>query len=325
MGLKDIDLTIVNPYSGHFIGYKIDKGKLSVDVTYKIEDRKLDAKQHFVVDQLELGDRVESPDAVHAPVKLAVALLKDRHGVIDIDLPMNGSIDDPQFRIGPLIWKAFVNLIVKAATAPFALLANLFGGHENMNVVEFPAGSAELDTASREQLTTVAKSLKERPQLKLDVPIVYVQHIDAPEMAAARLNEQLTARVAGTRQGKKHPDTALEVALADPEKHYRLLLEQYRSTLGKDAPLPQSAQAVEDAKRKEAPPYEQAINDLNAALIGKIEVPDADLVALGKERARAIQDALVTNGEIDPARVFIVAAAPKPETGDKVRVEMALK
>ena len=96
MGLKDIDLTIVNPYSGHFIGYKIDKGKLSVDVTYKIEDRKLDAKQHFVVDQLELGDRVESPDAVHGPVKLAVALLKDRHGVIDIDLPMNGSIDDPQ-------------------------------------------------------------------------------------------------------------------------------------------------------------------------------------------------------------------------------------
>jgi Domain of Unknown Function (DUF748) len=325
MGLKDIDLTIVNPYSGHFIGYKIDKGKLSVDVTYKIEDRKLDAKQHFVVDQLELGDRVESPDAVHGPVKLAVALLKDRHGVIDIDLPMNGSIDDPQFRLGPLIWKAFVNLIAKVATAPFALLANLFGGHENMNVVEFPAGSAELDTASQEQLTTVAKSLKERPQLKLDVPIVYMQHIDAPEMAAARLNEQLMARVAGTRQGKKHPDTALEVALADPEKHYRLLLEQYRSTLGKDAPLPQSAQAVEDAKRKEAPPYEQAINDLNAALIGKIEVPDADLVALGKERARAIQDALVTNGAIDPARVFIVAAAPKPETGDKVRVEMALK
>src|SRR4029077_3307091 len=199
MSLKDIDLTIVNPYSGHFIGYKIDKGKLSVDVTYKIEDRKLDAKQHFVVDQLELGDRVESPDAVHAPVKLAVALLKDRHGVIDIDLPMNGSIDDPQFRIGPLIWKAFVNLTAKAATAPFALLANLFGGHENMNVVEFPAGSAELNTASQEQLTAVAKSLKERPQLKLDVPIVYVQHIDAPEMAAARLNEQLTARVAGTR------------------------------------------------------------------------------------------------------------------------------
>ena len=100
MGFKDIDLTIVNPYSGHFIGYKIDKGKLSVDVSYKIEQRKLDAKQHFVVDQLELGDRVESPDAIHAPIKIAVALLKDRNGVIDIDLPMQGSIDDQFTRCG---------------------------------------------------------------------------------------------------------------------------------------------------------------------------------------------------------------------------------
>ena len=306
MSLKDIDLTIVNPYSGRFIGYKIDKGKLSVDVTYKIDDRKLDAKQHFVVDQLELGDRVESPDAVHGPVKLAVALLKDRHGVIDIDLPMNGSIDDPQFRIGPLIWKAFVNLIVKVATAPFALLGNLFGGGEHMNVVEFAAGSAELDKPSQEQLATIAKSLKERPQLKLDVPIVYAKNIDAPKMAAARLNAELLARVAGTRQGKKHPQSAGEEALVDPEKHYRLLVEQFRATLGKDAPLPASAQAVENAKRKETPPYDQAINDLAAALIAKIDVPEGDLVALGKDRARAIQDALLSDGQIEPGRVFAV-------------------
>jgi hypothetical protein len=100
MGFKDIDLTIVNPYSGHFVGYKIDKGKLSVDVSYHIEQRRLSAVQHFVVDQLELGERVESPDAVHLPLKLAVALLKDRKGVIDLDLPMSGSIDDRRFASG---------------------------------------------------------------------------------------------------------------------------------------------------------------------------------------------------------------------------------
>jgi hypothetical protein len=325
MSLKDIDLTIVNPYSGHFIGYKIDKGKLSVDVTYKIDQRKLDAKQHFVVDQLELGDRVESVDAIHAPVKLAVALLKDRHGVIDIDLPMNGSIDDPQFRIGPIIWKAFINLIVKAATAPFALLGHLFGGGEHMNVVEFGAGSAALDQAAREQLAGVAKALKERPQLKLDVPIVYDTNIDRPKLAAAHLNGELLTREAGTREGRKHPQTAAEAALADPEKHYRLLLDQYRATLGKEAPLPQSAQAVENAKRKEAPPYDQAVTELDAALIAKIDVPDEDLVALGKDRARAIQDALLSDGQIEPGRVFAVTSAPKNETGDKVKVEMALK
>jgi hypothetical protein len=325
MSFKDIDLTIVNPYSGHFIGYKIDKGKLSVDVSYKIDQRKLDAKQHFVVDQLELGDRVESPDAIHAPVKLAVALLKDRNGVIDIDLPMTGSIDDPHFRLGPIIWKAFINLIVKAATAPFALLGHLFGGGEHVNVVEFSPGSAELDKPSKDQLATVAKALKERPQLKLDVPIVYSKTIDAPQLAATRLQQDLTARAAGTREGKKHPQTAGEAALADPEQHFKLLLEQYKASFGKDAALPPSAQAVQAAKRKEAPPYDQAINDMDAALLDKIQVSDEDLVNLGKDRAKAIQDALLSDGQIEPARVFIVDSAPKPESGDKVKVEMAVK
>ena len=149
MSFKDVDLTIVNPYSGHFAGYKIEKGKLSVDVTYKIDQRKLDAKQHFVIDQLQLGDRVDSPDAVHLPFKLAVALLKDRNGIIDLNLPMNGSLDDPTFRIGPIIWKILVNLITKAATAPFALLGHLFGGDEHMNIVEFAPGSAELQKPAR--------------------------------------------------------------------------------------------------------------------------------------------------------------------------------
>jgi hypothetical protein len=325
MSFKDIDLTIVNPYSGHFIGYRIDKGKLSVDVSYKIQDRKLDAKQHFVVDQLELGERVESPDAIHAPVKIAVALLKDRHGVIDIDLPMTGSIDDPKFSIGPIIWKAFINLIIKAATAPFALLGHLFGGGEHMNVVEFSPGSTELDKPSQEQLAALVKSLKERPQLKLDVPIVYSKELDRPPLAAARLHDELVARVGGTRAGKKHPETASEEALGDPEKHYQLLLEQYRASLGKDAQLPESVQAVQAAKRKEAPPYEQAINDLNAALIKSIDIPDTDLVTLGKDRARAIQDALLADGQIEAARVFIVDAPQKADSGGKVKVEMSVK
>src|SRR4029077_13522003 len=197
---KDLDLTIVNPYSGHFAGYKIDKGKLSVDVSYKIDQRKLAAQQHFVVDEFELGDSVDSPEAMHLPLKIAVALLKDRNGVIDIDLPMSGSLDDPSFRVGPIIWKAFVNLIVKAATAPFALLGHLFGGGEHMNVIEFAAGEAELDPPGREQLASMVKALKERPQLKLDVPIVFSRGLDRPQLAAARLRQELKARVLSAPQ-----------------------------------------------------------------------------------------------------------------------------
>jgi hypothetical protein len=316
MSFQDLDLTVVNPYSGHFAGYKIDKGKLSVQVSYKVEQRKLTATQHFVIDQLELGDRVESPDAVHLPLKIAVALLKDRNGVIDLDLPMTGSLDDPKFRIGPIIWKMVVNLVVKVAASPFALLGHLFGGgHEHMNVVEFDAGSAELDKPAQEQLAALAKALKERPQLKLDVPITYSADVDRPQIAATRLRQELMVRVSNTRAGRRHPDSAGEMALADPEKHFKLLVDQYQTDRGKDAPLPATAVAVQQTKRGETPPYDPAINDLRSALIEHVQVPDSDLEALGKERAIAIQGALVSQ-QIEAARVFIVLApaAPKSST-----------
>jgi hypothetical protein len=325
LSFKDLDLTVVNPYSGHFAGYKIDKGKLSVEVSYKIDQRKLTAAQHVVIEQLELGDRVDSPDAVHLPFKIAVALLKDRNGVIDLDLPMTGSLDDPKFSIWPIVWKVLVNVIVKAATAPFALLGHLFGGGEHMNIVAFAPGSAELDQPAKDQLASLVKGMKERPALKLDVPIVYSTTIDRPKMASRVLNHELLTRVQSTRAGKKHPDTAGEVALADPQQHFKLLVEQYQEDLGKDTALPPSAVAVQQAKRGEAPPYDPAISDLNSALIQHIQIPDADLNALGKQRAQAIQGVLLADGGVDPGRVFIVNAPPKPESGDKVTVEMAVK
>jgi hypothetical protein len=144
-------------------------------------------------------------------------------------------------------------------------------------------------------------------------------------MAARRLRQELLARVQNTRAGRKHPDTAGEVALADPQQHFKLLVEQYHTDLGKDAPLPPTALAVQQAKRKETPPYDPAIADLKAALIGHIQVPDSDLKALGKQRAQAIQGVLLADAQVDPGRVFIVNAPPKPESGSRVKVEMAVK
>ena len=316
LSFKDLDLTIVNPYSGYFVGYQIDKGKLSVDVAYKIEQRQLSATQHFVVDQLELGDRVDSPEAMHLPLKIAVALLKDRNGLIDLALPMSGSLDDPSFRIGPVVWKMFVNLIAKVATAPFALLGHLFGGGEHMNVVEFAAGSAELDKPAQDQLAALSKAMKERPQLKLDVPIVSSAGLDRPQLAQTRLRAQLTARVAASRQGRKHPQEAAELALADPGKHLQLLIEQFQADLGKDAPLPASAQKPTDP--------DAAIADLETALVNHMQVPDAELEALGRSRAQAIQNALLADKQIDPERVFVVNAQPRPDSGDTVKVELAV-
>jgi hypothetical protein len=324
LSFKDLDLTIANPYSGYFVGYKIDKGKLSVDVSYKIEQRQLTAAQHFVVDQLELGDRVESPEAMHLPLKLAVALLKDRNGVIDLPLPMTGSLDDPHFAIGPIIWKVFVNVIEKAVTAPFALLGHLFGGGEHMNVVEFAAGSADLSPPVQSQLTALTKALKERPQLKLDVPIVASAGLDRPQLARTQLTRELSVRAETSRKGKKHPEQAAELALSDPATHFGLLVDQYHADLGKDSALPASALAVQAAKKPEAAAIDGAIGDLETALFNHLQIPDAELDKLGRARASAIQNVLLADGQIDPARVFIVNAAPKPDSGDTVKVELAV-
>ncbi len=245
--------------------------------------------------------------------------------MIDLNLPMSGSLDDPHFRIGPIIWKVFVNTIVKAATAPFALLGHLFGGGEHMNIVEFPAGSAELDKAAQDQLAALVKALVDRPQLKLDVPIVYSAALDRPQLAQAKVQQELQARAQDSRQGKKHPQEAAELALADPVTHYKLLIEQYHADLGKDAALPASVIAIETAKKGEVPPLDPAIADLNAALIAHAAVPEAQLETLGKDRAKAIADLLLADKQVDPGRVFIINAPQKPDSGDKVKVDLAVK
>ncbi len=194
MTFRNVELASFTPYSGRFAGYSIRQGKLSVDLSYKVNDRKLDADHKFVIDQLELGDKVESPDAVGLPLKLAVALLKDRNGVIDLDLPVTGDLDDPQFRIGPIVWKVLVNLLTKAVTAPFALLGSLFGGGEELNLISFPAGDAALDAAGQEKAAALVKALTERPGLRLTVPAVFNRDVDSPSLRQAAFEQNLSPR-----------------------------------------------------------------------------------------------------------------------------------
>ena len=392
MSFKGLELTTMTPYSGHFAGYKIDKGKLSVDLSYKVDQRKLNAEQHFVIDQLQLGEAVESPDAVHLPLKLAVALLKDRNGVIDLPLPITGSLDDPQFKIGPIIWHALVNLLEKAVTAPFAAIGRLFGGHgEDMKFIDFAPGSAELDASSKQKLDGLTKALQEHTQLQLDVPLVYSPELDGPVLAKQKLDQKLIARAHGDKPPKKQvaqasnrpatpdkgpdatqgtaalasasqvatsqgasqsqgagavasasqgaapqstapntpppaPPAPVDPALANPLEHYRLLLAEFQAEMGKDTELPPTAAAIQNAKNtKDAPAVETAIPELEAALIGQIEVPDVEQQALGKRRTRAIQDVLLADGGIDASRVFIINAPAKTDDSGNVRVEMALK
>lgn len=280
MDFRNLEMTTATPYSGHFAGYKIEKGKLNVDLNYRIDHRRIDATNKFVIDQLQLGEKVDSPDATSLPVRLAIALLKDRNGVIDIDLPVTGSLDDPKFRVGPLIWKAFVNLIVKAATAPFALLGSLFGGGDEVNQLLFVPGDATLDETARSRLAALRKGLIERPGLSLEIPAGWSEGD-----RAALVEAELPAAVEAAWELHKKQQKLKADAAATPEQ-LEALREQVRPT---------------------------------------VVVTDDTLVALGRSRASAIQDALLAEGEIDPARVFVINVPPLALQADRVRMDLTLK
>ena len=316
VNFKGVEMNSVTPYSGRFAGYRIEKGKLSVELEYHVENRKLDAKQRFVIDQLQLGEKVESPDAVRLPLKLAVALLKDSNGVIDLGLPVTGSLDDPQFRMGPIIWKAFVGLLTKIAASPFKLLGSLFGGDEEMNLVVFAPGSATLDDAGKQKLAGLVKAMQGRPGLQLDVPAVYSTEIDGAALSSQKVDQKI-----------KGTDGAGPEAAADPAARFEQLIAQYKSESGEKTTLPGSVPAVLELRKKKRNPemLNTAISELEQALREKNPVTKEALEALGQARAHAIQDALLGGGAVDPQRVFLIAPAEKPPVDGKVRVELSLQ
>lgn len=322
LAFDNMELTTFTPYSGKFAGYRIEKGKLSVRLAYHVEDRKLDAQHKIVLDQLQLGERIASKDATSLPVKLAVALLKDRHGVIDLELPISGSLDDPKFRLGPLIWKVVVNLVTKIVTAPFALLGSLFGGGEDVNQLTFAPGGAELQGESAARIESVAKALHERPALELEVPMSVSPDLDRPKLQHDRLQEQLIAVKRRELLAKRKPvDTLDATVLADRNEYYRLLNELALQ----DAVITEDEATQHRRQKPEPEMLETEITALEDLVLPKIAVPDTDLADLGKQRAQVVQNLLLSSGEIEPGRVFLITAPPAPNEGGSIRMDLSLR
>lgn len=307
LNFRNMELTTFNPYSGKFAGYNISKGKLSTELRYRVEDRKLDAQHHIVVDNLEFGDKTDSKDAAPIPIKLAVALLKDRQGVIDLQVPVGGSLDDPKFRLGPIIWKAILGLLTKIATAPFAALGALFGGGDELAYVDFQAGSAELAANQTEQLSKLAQALAERPQLRLDVPVTLVADQDSKAIATANLY----ARVPALTEPSDEP--ALRKRLSQLEALYQA------ST--KTAPeYPAETQGQEDID------WSARIEWLEARLLENMQPDSPALEALARQRAQAVQSAVLANTAVAPERLFITTdRSALLATDGKVRMELKLE
>jgi hypothetical protein len=324
LNFSNIELTVFNPYSGKFAGYNISKGKLSTDLHYKVDGRALDAQHHIVVDQLEFGDKTASKDAVSLPIKLAVSLLKDRNGVIDLNLPVTGTLDDPKFRLGPIIWRVFVNLLEKAITAPFALLGSLFGGGPDIQFIDFRPGRSALDAAAADKARNVAKALIERPQLKIAVPIAVVPPIDRPALIAAQYGAELAdiqAAKGSAKKGAAAPPTPPDFAQLDPRAQLDVLTRLYAKDLGGS---PQYPETVTGLKSK-AEIVSAKVDYLGTTIREHIQVGDAELLALGQERAKQLQQALLADSQLGADRVFLVATDKAKSQDGLVRLELTLQ
>jgi hypothetical protein len=293
---KDLDLGGMTPYSGKYAGYAIEKGKLSLDVKYLIVGRKLESQNKIFLDQFTFGEQVESPAATKLPVRLAVALLKDRKGQINLDIPVSGSLDDPSFSYGSIILKILLNLLVKAATSPFSLLGALFGGGggEDLGYAEFDYGSSTLSDTAQKKVATLAKALQDRPALRLEMSGFVDKEQDREGLVKARFERKLKAQKFLERSRRGQTEPPVEALIIEPAEYEKYLRAAY-----KEEKFPKPRNVVGLSKDLPA-------NEMEKLMLTHIQVTDDDLVVLAQVRAQNVRDAIVRTGQVEQDRIFLV-------------------
>jgi len=341
VSVKDVDLTPTSPYSGKFAGYRIARGKLNVELEYEIVGKKLSSKNVITLDQFTFGEKVDSPDATHLPVRLAVAIMKDRDGKIVLDVPIDGSLDDPQLRIGKVVTRAIVNILEKVATSPFSLIGAMFGGGgEELGYQDFAPGSAELSPDNVKKLDTMVKALFARPALQLEISGSVDPASDRDGLQRVALEKEIRTRQwqslgkadrAGTTpdqlvltpgqrtswvkklfaeaedSGKITPaliaaNTNLTAAIAQLVAR-SAHAEKGGELLMKAAPTgtTNSVGTAVAAQSKLPPPADP----MEALLLATIPVSDGDLESLAADRAKAVRAYLLQSGKVEDKRLFL--------------------
>ena len=295
---KRVELTTLTPYSGKFAGFRIRKGRLNLDLHYLITNGQLKAENKVVVEQLQLGEKVDSPDAVDLPIRLAIALLKDTEGRISIELPVSGDLNNPQFSVMPIVWQTLRNLVLRAAQAPFKFIGGLIsgGGSEDLGTVAFAPGSSELSGDAQSTLDKLASALKERPELRLEIEGTSAQSSDGPLIAQQRLEReyQATWYKILQRRGDKVPANASMLLVDDSDKP--AMLEGIYRTRLKQQPPAEWEQLSRDERTAK----------LREAVIKSWAESTALLRTLGQERASSIKDYLVDKGKLEDDRVYFI-------------------
>lgn len=300
--VRDLELAPLSPYSVKYAGHGIERGKLSVDVKYLVKpDGQLTASNNIVLNQLKFGDKVEgAPNSL--PVRLAVALLADRNGVIDINLPVQGSLNDPQFSIGPIVFKLIINLVLKAITSPFSLLASAFGGGgDELSQVAFTPGSAQIAESAKPGLDKVIKALTDRPALKMTVIGQASAEVEREAFKKERLKQLVIAekrRNAVSSGAASNATQTAAITVSDAE-YPALLKEVYKRS---DVPKPRNAIGL--VKDIPAP-------EMEALLLASLPVTEQAMQELATARGVAVRDFLSSKG-LPSDRLFLGAAKAIP-------------
>ena len=314
---KDIDLSRASPYMGKFVGYTIHKGKLTLDLKYLIDKKKLDSQNDVFIDQFTFGDSVDSPDATSLPVKFAVSLLKDRHGKINLNLPVAGRTDDPEFSVWKVIVKILVNLITKAATAPFSLLASLYPGADQLGNVEFEYGMADLPAQCEQKFQVLLQIMTDKPSLNLEIKGYGDREKDRQGLVEYFFEKKMKAQKFMVMLKKGQPAVAVDELTIEPGEYEAYLKEAY---LAEPFTKPLNAQGQ---------PLLLPAQEMKKLIVEHIKVSDSDLKMLAEQRAQQVKSCLLKSQQIKPERIFLVEAElisqEKPEGMSAARVGLNLK
>ncbi|MBU1003794.1 MAG: DUF748 domain-containing protein [Proteobacteria bacterium] len=296
--LTNMGLTALSPYTAKFMSYTLATGQLSLNISTVLEGAEITSDNTFKLNSIDLGTYQKSPEDMGIPLSLALALLADRSGNVQLDVPVRGNLNDPQFHLGPVIFKAILNLLFKAVTSPFALIGSMFGGGEDLSALAMPPGLATLSVDAQKKLDAMSKALNERPRLKLQVAGTASPAADRSALAELRFQRAIkTPKYLELKEVDKAPDSVDEVLLSD--KDYQESLEEAYAA----AEFDKETNAFGLLK-------EQPVEIMEKLLRAHLAATDQDALELTRQRAAMVKDALLERG-VDAARVFLRESTPK--------------
>jgi hypothetical protein len=342
ISVKDVDLTPASPYAGKFAGYKIARGKLNLDLAYDLVGKNLSSKNVIMLDRFTFGEKVASPDATKLPVRLAIAILKDREGKIVLDVPVEGRTDDPKFRISKVVWGALENILVKVATSPFSLLGAAFGGGEELAYQDFAPGSAMLTDDGKKKLDSLAKALYDHPALELEIAGSIDRDADREGLQRAAIDKEIRRQLWMKLRKSQQATNSVEQMIIPAEDRASWVAKLFAAAqangkitaqliaantnlaslaaqvLPRRAADPHGAALLSqpatptDPAKKTATAYQSKLNPppspQEAVLMATFPAGENEFQALATARVNAVRDYLLNVGKVEAGRLFPTSA-----------------